>query len=195
MSTPARAVLAGLLVLLAVVLQTSVLPLLASGAPLPHLCLLVVVAVGLSTGETSGAVAGFAAGLTLDLAPPADHLVGRWALALALAGYLAGHLAARTPARTPTRTPTRAPAPSWRARLVPPLRVAAVTAAASFVATSVFAFTGLVFGELAWSVPELLRGVLVALLLDVAAGVLVVPPMLQALGAVETYTPALDGSR
>lgn len=193
MSAPARAVLAGLLVLLGVVLQTSVLPLLAGGAPVPHLCLVVVVAVGLSSGPSPGAVAGFAAGLTLDLAPTADHLAGRWALALALAGFLAGHLATRTPARTPAR----ADAPSWRARLAPLPRVAAVTAAASFVATSVFAFTGLVFGELAWSVPELLRGVLVALLLDVAAGVLVVPPMLRALGAVETPgpAPALDGSR
>jgi rod shape-determining protein MreD len=191
MSTPARTVLAGLLVLLAVVLQTSVLPLLAGGAPLPHLCLLVVVAVGLSTGETPGAVAGFAAGLTLDLVPPADDLAGRWALALALAGFLAGHLATRTPARTPTRTAVR----SWRTRLAMTPQVAVVTGAASFVATSVFALTGLVFGELSWSVPELLRGVLVAVTVDIVAGVLVVPPMLRALGAVDAPALALDGSR
>ena len=33
---------------------------------------------------------GFAAGLALDLAPPADHLAGRWALALVVVGYVAG---------------------------------------------------------------------------------------------------------
>lgn len=187
MTAPARAVLAGLLVLLAVVLQTSVLPLLAGGAPLPHLCLLVVVAVGLSAGETPGAVAGFAAGLTLDLVPPADDLAGRWALALALAGFLAGHLATRTPAGVTDR--------SWRARLATTPRVAVVTGAASFVCTSVFALTGLVFGELSWSVPELLRGVLVAAALDVVAGVVVVPPMVRALGAVAAPAPALDASR
>lgn len=186
MST-ARAVLAGLLVLFAVVLQTSVLPLLAGGALLPHLCLLVVVAVGLSAGETPGAVAGFAAGLTLDLVPPADGLVGRWALALALAGFLAGHLAARTPARPFER--------SRRARLATAAQVAVVTGAASFVATSVFALTGLVFGELSWSVPDLLRGVLVAAAVDLVAGVLVVPPMLRALGAVDSPALALDASR
>jgi rod shape-determining protein MreD len=187
MNASARSVVAGLLVLLAVVLQTSVLPLLAGGAPLPHLCLLVVVAVGLSAGETSGAVAGFAAGLTLDLVPPADHLAGRWALALALAGFLAGHLATRTPRRGPGATP------SWRTRVA--VRVGAVAGAASFVATSVFAFTGLVFGELAWSVPELLRGVALALLLDTVAGILLVPPMLRLLRAEPAPAPALDGSR
>ena len=187
MNASARAVVAGLLVLLAVVLQTSVLPLLVGGAPLPHLCLLVIVAVGLSAGETPGAVAGFAAGLTLDLVPPADHLAGRWALALALAGFLAGHLA--------TRTPRRSPAPTWRHRLSVALRVGAVTAAASFVATSVFAFTGLVFGELAWSVPELLRGVALALLLDGVAGMVLVSPMLRLLQADPASALALDGAR
>ncbi len=186
MTASARAVVAGLLVLLALVLQTSVLPLLAVGAPLPHLCLLVVVAVGLSAGETPGAVAGFAAGLALDLVPPADHLAGRWALALALAGFLAGHLSTRTAVGAPTTT--------WRGRLDLGLRVAAVTGAASFVSTSVFAFTGLVFGELAWSVTELLRAVGVALLLDVTVGVLVVPPMLHVLGAQPAPALALDGS-
>lgn len=187
MTASARAVLAGLLVLLAVVLQTSVLPLLAGGVPVPHLCLLVVVAVGLAAGETPGAVAGFAAGLTLDLVPPADDLAGRWALALALAGFLAGHLA--------TRAPTRSTERSWRARLGATPRVAVVTGAASFVATSVFALTGLVFGELSWSVSELLRGVLVAVAVDTVAGVVVVPPMVRALRAVAVPAQALDADR
>ena len=162
--TPARGVLAALMVLLALVLQTSVLPLLVGGTALPNLCLLVVVAAGLSAGETAGTVTGFAAGMALDLIPPADHLAGRWALALAVAGFLAGHLAVHQPEHAARTRPTR------RNRAESLVRVALVTAAASFVATSIFALSGLVFGELAWGVPELLRGVGVAVGLDVVAG-------------------------
>ena len=35
---------------------------------------------------------GFFGGLLVDLAPPADHVAGRWALALVVAGYLAGRV-------------------------------------------------------------------------------------------------------
>ena len=38
----------------------------------------------------AAALVGFGAGLAIDLVPPADHEIGRWALVLALIGYAAG---------------------------------------------------------------------------------------------------------
>ena len=43
-------------------------------------------------GPASGVVAGFGAGLALDLAPPASQLVGQYALVLCLIGYGSGRL-------------------------------------------------------------------------------------------------------
>ena len=59
---------------------------------MPNLALLVVVAAALVRGPEFAAVLGFVAGLRLDLAPPADHVAGRWALALVVVGYLAGRV-------------------------------------------------------------------------------------------------------
>ena len=84
------------LVVLALVLQVTLLPHLAPGwigrGVVPNLCLLVVVAAGLVRGPEQAAVLGFVAGVLLDLAPPADHVAGRWALALVLVGYVAGRM-------------------------------------------------------------------------------------------------------
>ena len=183
--TPRRALAAGLAVLVALVLQGTVIPVLSPAMLVPNLCLLVAIAVGMSAGETAGMITGFAAGLALDLAPPADHLVGRWALALLLAGYLAGRLA--------SGTPTRATAPATRReRAIGVGRIAALTAAASFVATSVFALSGLLFGELDWGVPELLRGIAASMLLDVGAALVVVPLVVRMLGLREAPVPAPD---
>src|SRR2546430_99764 len=64
--------------------------------PLPgsvHDALLVaVVAVALTRGPGVGMTMGFATGLMADLAPPADHTLGRLALAYCLAGYVTGLL-------------------------------------------------------------------------------------------------------
>src|SRR6201987_5288656 len=62
------------------------------GGAVPDLVLLCVVALGMTGGPAWGVVAGFCAGLALDLAPPADQLVGQYALVLCLAGYAAGRL-------------------------------------------------------------------------------------------------------
>ncbi len=51
---------------------------------------LTVVGLALVYGHVSGALIGFAAGLLADLAPPADHAAGRYALVLCLVGYLVG---------------------------------------------------------------------------------------------------------
>ena len=56
----------------------------------PDLVLLVVVALALADGPGFGCAVGFAGGLLLDLVPPADGTVGRWALVLTLVGWLAG---------------------------------------------------------------------------------------------------------
>lgn len=85
-----RVALAALFLLVAVTLQMSTLPQFAIAGVTCDVALLVVVALGLSRGPEFGAIAGFAGGLLLDLAPPADHTAGRWALALALSGYVAG---------------------------------------------------------------------------------------------------------
>jgi rod shape-determining protein MreD len=50
------------------------------------------VALGLCAGPAPGLIAGFCAGLALDLAPPASQLVGQYALVLCLVGYGAGRL-------------------------------------------------------------------------------------------------------
>ena len=49
-----------------------------------------MIAAALVRGPDYAALVGFAAGLVLDLAPPADHTAGRWALSLVLVGYLTG---------------------------------------------------------------------------------------------------------
>ena len=72
----------------AVVLQLTVvnrLPLPGSAAP--DLVLLLVTAIAVCTGPAAGALAGFAGGLALDVAPPAAHYAGQDALVFCLAGY------------------------------------------------------------------------------------------------------------
>lgn len=54
---------------------------------MPDLVLLTVVALALVYGHLSGALIGFAAGLLADLAPPADHAAGRYALVLCVIRY------------------------------------------------------------------------------------------------------------
>lgn len=85
-----RTLLSITLVVVALVVQVSVLARLQLPGAVPDLLLLVVVALALVYGHTSGAVIGFGAGLLADLAPPADHAAGRYALVLCLIGYLAG---------------------------------------------------------------------------------------------------------
>ena len=83
------AVAAGLVVV-ALVLQVAIFPHLAWDGIVPNFCLLVVVAAALVRGPSFAATLGFFAGLLLDLAPPADHVAGRWALALVVVGFVAG---------------------------------------------------------------------------------------------------------
>jgi rod shape-determining protein MreD len=159
-SSPRAAAAVGALAV-AVVLQVSVLPHLwlpgAFDGFVPGTVLLVVVAAGLRHGSETAMALGFGGGLLLDLVPPADHVAGRWALALLVAGYVAGRLADSAPRRS---------------------TVLATVAACSFVATSLFALTGLLLRDPVVGVPVLLEAVAVALVLDVVLGALLVPALL-----------------
>ncbi|GAB3250034.1 hypothetical protein GCM10027425_07210 [Alteromonas gracilis] len=166
-----RAVAVAGLVLLAFVLQVAVLGQAAILGVVPNLVLVVVIAVAVVRGPEYAVVTGLMAGLLLDLAPPADHLAGRWALALLLAGYLAGTV---------------------RHDVDPPLVRAGILAVGSFVATSVFALTGLALGDLS-ATPGQLAGVIgVSLALDVVVGLLLLPVLLPLLHRLRPARLVLD---
>ncbi len=154
-----RTGLVGVLVVFAVVLQVAVFNLFAVNGVVPNLAMIVVVAASIARGPQFGALVGFTAGMLLDLAPPADHVAGRWALALVLVAILAGRV--RADAR---RTP---------------LAGLATVAVCSFVATSVFALTGLVLGDRALPVAELVQVIGIALLWDIVVAPLVLPGLMN----------------
>lgn len=161
----ARASLAALLIVVALVLQVSVFPHFAWAGVVPNLCLLVVVAAALVRGPSFAATLGFAAGLLLDLAPPADHVAGRWALALVVVGYVAGRM----------RQDVRLTAPA----------VVATVAASSFVGTSVYALSGLLLRDPVVAVPDLLSVILVAVVWDVLLTPFVLPLVMKLLRRLE----------
>jgi rod shape-determining protein MreD len=114
-------------------------------------------------------VAGFAAGVVLDLAPPADHLAGRWALALLVVGYVTGRV--RQDAR-PGTMPTAT-------------TVMATVAACSFVGSSIFALSGLVLRDPAIGFGELLETIAAGLVWNLLLAPLVVPPVMAAFRRLE----------
>ena len=160
-----RALVAGALIVVALVLQVSVFSYVAWQGIVPNLCLLVVVAAALARGPQFAMVLGFVAGLLLDLAPPADHIAGRWALALVVVGLVAGRV--RQDLR-PTAT-----------------AVVATVAASSFVGTSIFALSGLLLGDVHADVPGLLTVIGVAVVWDVLLTPIVVPLALRAFDRLE----------
>ncbi|MEU0395941.1 rod shape-determining protein MreD [Streptomyces sp. NPDC006208] len=85
-----RMLLSTTLVVVALVVQVCVLARLQLPGAVPDLMLLVVLALAMVYGHVAGAFIGFGAGLLADLAPPADHAAGRYALVLCVIGYLAG---------------------------------------------------------------------------------------------------------
>lgn len=85
-----RMLLSTSLVIVALIVQVSVLARLHLPGAVPDLLMLVVLALAMVYGHTAGAVIGFGAGLLADLAPPADHAVGRYAMVLCIVGYAAG---------------------------------------------------------------------------------------------------------
>jgi rod shape-determining protein MreD len=150
-----RALGATVALTVALVLQVSVFPHVAWHGIVPNLVLLVVVGAALVRGAQFAMVFGFVAGVLLDLAPPADHVAGRWALALVVVGYVAGRVA-------PEGRPTA-------------MSAVATVAASSFLGTSVFAFTGMVLRDPAVGVPDLLEVIAVSVAWDVLLTPLVLP--------------------
>jgi rod shape-determining protein MreD len=160
-----RLAVATVVVGLALVLQVSLFPHFAWQGVVPNLCLLVVVGAALTRGAQFAAVLGFVAGVLLDLAPPADHVAGRWALALVVVGYVAGRVR----------------------QDVKPTAVAVVStvAACSFIGTSIFAITGLVLQDPVTGFGELVPVILVAVLWDVLLTPFVLPPVMAMFNRLE----------
>ncbi|WP_340539605.1 rod shape-determining protein MreD [Nocardioides sp. GXZ039] len=163
----ARGAFVALAVGVALLFQTTVFPHFHWHGVGPNLVLLVVVASGLARGAHFGMVAGFAAGLLLDLAPPADHAAGRWALALMAVGYVAGRVRQDAPAGVGGAL--------------------AAVAACSFLGSSIFALTGLVLDP-GVGVPDLLEVVLAGVVWDLVLAAFVVPVVLRGLAALDPST-------
>ncbi|OIJ26166.1 rod shape-determining protein MreD [Nocardioides luteus] len=161
-----RHVLVGLLVIIAVVLQLSVAPAFAIRGITPDLALLVVLAVALTRGGQAALVTGFAAGVLLDLAPPADHTAGRWALALLIVGYVAGRVREGSIAQGGQGRPNA-------------LTVMVTVAACSFIGVSIFVVSGLILGEAPLT---LLPTVAISVGYDLLLAPLLIPAMLWLLG-------------
>ncbi|MER6463877.1 rod shape-determining protein MreD [Streptomyces sp. NPDC048409] len=85
-----RILLSSALVVVSLVIQVSVLARLHLPGAVPDLMLLTVLGLAMVYGHVGGALVGFGAGLLADLAPPADHAAGRYALVLCVVGYCAG---------------------------------------------------------------------------------------------------------
>lgn len=150
-----RALVLTLMVTAGVVLQVTVFAHLSIQGVVPNLALLVVVAAALTRGPEFAATLGFLSGLAVDLAPPADHVAGRWALALVVVGYLAGRV--------------RHDAGSSA------LAAVVTVAASSFVGTSIFALSGMLLRDPAVPVVEALQVVPFAVGYDVLLTPLVLP--------------------
>jgi len=166
----ARALVVTFVITMAVVLQVSLFPYLAYDGVVPNLALLVVVASALVRGPEFAAALGFIAGLAIDLAPPADHIAGRWALALVVVGYLAGRV--RHDARSSA--------------------IAAIiaVAASSFVGTSIFVLSGLLLSDPYVPAVEALRVVPVAVIFDVLLTPFVLPLMMRLFRRLEPHQVA-----
>ena len=166
----ARALVLTMVITFAVVLQVALFPHLAYAGVVPNLALLVVVAAALVRGPEFAAVIGFLSGLAIDLAPPTDHVAGRWALALVVVGYLAGRV--RQDART-----------SAIAAIV-------TVAASSFVGTSIFALSGMVLSDPAVPAVEALAVIPTAVVYDVLITPFVLPLMMRLFRRLEPHQVA-----
>lgn len=152
------------MVFFAIVAQTVIFRFVSVDGVVPNLALILVVVAAIARGSQFAAVLGFGTGLLLDLAPPADHVAGRWALALVLVGYLAGRV--RQDARTS------------------PMTAVLLVGAASFIATSVYAFSGAVLGDGTLPVDETIRVIVISVLWDLMLAPFLVPLLLWLLDRV-----------
>ena len=161
MTAPVRAMILAALVTATVVAQSAVFGFVSVDGVVPDLVLVLVVAAGVARGSQFAATVGLAAGLLLDLAPPADHVAGRWALALVLVGHLAGRV----------RQDVRGS----------PLATVLLVGAASFVGNSVYALSGLVLRDGAVPADQMLEVIGVGVLWDLMLAPFLVPVLLRVL--------------
>lgn len=85
-----RALVVGVLITVAAVVQASLLSRLGLAGGSAQLLVVLAAGVGFAGGPRAGMAAGFAAGLVADAAPPAQHPLGLTALVLVVVGFLAG---------------------------------------------------------------------------------------------------------
>ena len=168
--TLVRAGILAVLVTVAVVLQVAAFSYLSYDGVVPNLALLVVVAAALVRGPEFAATLGFFAGLVIDLAPPADHVAGRWALALVVVGYVAGRV--------------RQDAGSSAVAGV------VTVAAASFIGTSVFALSGMVLHDPSVPASQALAVIPVAVVYDVLLTPFVLPLAMRLFRRIEPHQVA-----
>ncbi|KAA1421042.1 rod shape-determining protein MreD [Nocardioides humilatus] len=155
-----RLVAALITIFAALLLQVTVFPHFAWDGVVPDLVLLTVVGAALVTDPRYATLLGFSAGLLLDIAPPADHVAGRWALSLMVVGYVVGRLAHDHQSASAR--------PSYPLMLV-------TGAAGAFIGSSVFAITGLLLRDPAVGFGEQLQVVVAAVAYDVLVALVVVP--------------------
>jgi rod shape-determining protein MreD len=160
-----RAAALAVLVTAAVVAQVVVFRYVAIDGVVPDLALILVVVAAIDRGPQFAALLGFGAGLLLDLAPPADHVAGRWALALVVVGYLAGRV--RQDARSSLLT------------------AVLVVGAASFIGTSLYALSGSVLGDGGLPADQMLRVTVTSVLWDLGLAPLLVPLLLWLFGLLQ----------
>lgn len=153
--------LLGLLVVVTV-LQVTVLGEVSIAGVVPNLTLVLVVVAAIVRGTSFAAGLGFVAGLLLDLAPPADHVAGRSALALVVVAYLAGRV--RQDARSSALT------------------AVLVVGACSFVGTSIFAISGMVLGDSTPGTGSIVQIIAISVLWDLLLAPLLVPAFTWLLG-------------
>ena len=123
-----------------------------------------------------GALIGFGAGLLADLAPPADHAVGRYALVLCVIGYVAGL--------------TRPENGQHRSATVPML----VVAGAALGSTLLYAGVGALVGDTAARQVGLLRLLFTATVYDLLLAPFTVPLVMALARRTENDPLAADGS-
>ncbi|UED86392.1 rod shape-determining protein MreD [Streptomyces profundus] len=171
-----RTLLSVVLVFVALMTQVTMLARLGLPGAVPDLLLLTVLGLALVYGHTGGALVGFAAGLLADLAPPADHAVGRYALVLCVIGYAAGL--------------TKPENGQHRSATVPML----VVAGGALTSTLLYAGVGALVGDTAARDVGLSSLLLTATLYDLLLAPFVVPLIMAAARRTEGDPLSGDGS-
>lgn len=141
--------------LLLISIQDAALRYVAVWGVVPNLALLVVIAAAVVRGSDYGAGIGFVAGMLLDLVPPASGTAGRWALSLVVVGYLAGKVS------DDVRRSRRA--------------MVVLVAGCSFVATSLYALSGVLLGDTPLQSGRMPLVIVVGVVVDVVAALILLP--------------------